>query len=97
MATKKKGFTSANPALDFISRESIEKVDGPTEPKEEPVKRATAPEGYKPGPEYVETKSRRVQILIQPSVHEAVKAKARAEGISTNEAINQALREYTEK
>ena len=48
-------------------------------------------------PEYIELKSKRVQILIQPSVHEAVKAKAKAEGISTNEAINIALREYTER
>lgn len=56
-----------------------------------------APEGYKPNPEYIETKSKRVQLLVQPSVYEAVKAKAKARGISTNEAINEALREYTER
>ena len=53
-----------------------------------------APEGYKPNPEYIETKSKRVQLLVQPSVYEAVKAKAKGLGISINEAINEALREY---
>ena len=53
--------------------------------------------GYKSNPEYVETKSKRVQLLVQPSLYEAVKAKAKAEGISTNEAIGEALRKYTEE
>ena len=92
---KRKDFT-ANPAMNFISPESIEAVDGKKQ-KKPAKKRSKAPEGYKPNPEYIETKSKRVQILVQPSVHEAVKAKAKAEGISTNEAINEALREYVEK
>ena len=92
---KKKDFT-ANPAMSFISQESIDKVDGKPAPKPR-GKKKEAPAGYKPNPEYIETKSKRVQILIQPSVHEAVKAKAKAEGISTNEAINEALREYVER
>ena len=56
-----------------------------------------APEGYKPNPEYIETKSKRVQLLVQPSVYEAVKAKAKGLGISANEAINEALREYIDR
>lgn len=94
---KRKDFTTANPAMSFISPESIEAVDGKPATSSKGKKRKKAPEGYKPNPEYIETKSKRVQILVQPSVHEAVKAKARAEGISTNEAINEALREYVEK
>ena len=93
---KKKDFT-ANPAMSFISPESIEAVDGKKKQKKPAKKKSKAPEGYKPNPEYIETKSKRVQILVQPSVHEAVKAKAKAEGISTNEAINEALREYVER
>lgn len=93
---KKKDFT-ANPAMSFISPESIEAVDGKPATNPRGKKRKKAPEGYKPNPEYIETKSKRVQILIQPSVHEAVKAKAKAEGISTNEAINEALRKYVER
>lgn len=95
MGKNTKSFTKENnPAMSFISQESIDKVDG----KEKKGKASPkAPEGYKLNPEYIETKSKRVQILIQPSIHEAVKAKAKAEGISTNEAINIALREYTER
>lgn len=97
----KKDFTG-NPAMSFISPESIEKVDGKKTGAKK-TRKATAPkgkkapEGYKPNPEYIETKSKRVQLLVQPSVYEEVKAKAKAEGISTNEAINEALRQYTER
>ena len=97
----RKDFKS-NPAMTFISQESIDKVDG--KKKEESKKKTRTstkarktPAKYKPNPEYIETKSKRVQVLLQPSVHEAVKAKAKAEGISTNEAINIALKEYTER
>lgn len=91
MAKTGKSF-KGNPAMSFISQESIDKVDG------KPAKTTgKAPEGYKLNPEYIETKSKRVQLLVQPSVYEEVKAKAKAKGISTNEAINEALREYTER
>lgn len=93
----KKDFTN-NPAMSFISQETIDKVDGKQKRKKTTTpKGKKAPEGYKPNPEYIETKSKRVQLLVQPSVYEEVKAKAKAEGISTNEAINEALRQYTER
>lgn len=98
MAKSSKSFKSdTNPAMSFISQESIDKVDGKKEGATAPTGGKNAPEGYKPNPEYIETKSKRVQLLVQPSVYEAVKAKAKANGISTNEAINEALREYTER
>ena len=100
MGKTNKSFKSdTNPAMSFISQESIEAVDGKpagkaTNPK---GKKKTAPEGYKPNPEYIETKSKRVQLLVQPSVYKAVQDKAKKLGVSTNEAINIALREYTER
>lgn len=98
MAKSSKSFKSdTNPAMSFISQESIDKVDGKQEGATTPTGGKKAPEGYKPNPEFIETKSKRVQLLVQPSVYEAVKAKAKANGISTNEAINEALREYTER
>ena len=98
----KKDFKSTNPAMSFISAESIEAVDGKPKAKKTTTtkgkkKAEKAPAGYKPNPDYVETKSKRVQLLVQPSVYEAVKAKAKAEGISINEAVNRALRSYTER
>jgi len=104
--TPKKSFKRSEPALAFISGATTAE---PTAPKKAQAKKpaprakatpekkkAEAPEGYKLAPQYIETKSRRVQALIQPSVYEAVKAKASSLGISTNEAINEALRQYTE-
>lgn len=88
--TKRKDFT--NPATTFISQESIDAVDG--KPEElTPLKK----EGYKVSPKYIELKSKRYNALLQPSVFEAVKRKANKEGISVNEAVNRALKEYAER
>ena len=92
----KKDF-KGSPAMSFISQESIEKVDGKKKAPATPTSKKKPPEGYKLNPEYIETKSKRVQILVQPSVYEAVKKKAGAGGISVNEAINTALKEYVER
>ena len=97
----KKDFKGDNPALAFI-----------TIPEEEPTAPAptgTAPElpasdqsgkppkGYKVNPLYVETKSRRVQLLMQPSIVDAAKKYATAQGLSMNELVALALKEYLEK
>ena len=81
----KKDFKS-NPALQFISA-----------PAEEASVKADTPSGYKPNPAFIETKSKRVQLLVQPSVFDAVDRIARARGISRNEVINEALKQYTER
>ena len=96
---KSKSFKrDTNPTMNFISQESIDKVDRKKEGTTTPTGgKKKAPEGYKPNPKYIETKSKRVQLLVQPSVYESVKAKAKAEGISTNEAINEAIRAYIER
>lgn len=56
-------------------------------------RRSSAPEGYKPNPAYIETKSRRLQLLMQPSLHDRIKAHAAAEGLSVNEYIHKTLEE----
>lgn len=98
--TPKKSFKRSEPALAFMSGATAEAPAPKKATAKKPAPRAPekkeAPEGYRVAPQYVETKSRRVQALIQPSVYEAVKAKASSLGISTNEAINEALRQYTE-
>ncbi|HFI0131809.1 hypothetical protein NF419_10735 [Streptococcus suis] len=79
----KKDFSSiANPALQFIS--SPEKQD----PKKE-----TAPEGYKVNPAYIEKKSRRLQLLMQPSLYDLLKTRAVEEGTSVNNLIHELLEE----
>lgn len=92
MATKKSFKT--NPALSFISQESIDKVER-TEIKPATPVAKKPPEGYKYNPEYIETKSRRVQSLIQPTLYNDAKAVSSELGLSFNEFLNKALHEAT--
>lgn len=90
----------ADPTMNFISKKS-------TEQKTEPTREDTTqdfrqhvgkpPAGYKINPMYIETKSRRLQLLIQPSLHEALKEKARREHNSVNDVIHTILQEAIRK
>ena len=101
----KKNFKRNNPAEAFITMPETEPEK--TEPeKTEPIREETpskptrarkAPEGYKLNPEYIEVKSKRVQLLLQPSVVEALKALAKEKGLSMNETVNEAIIEYIER
>jgi hypothetical protein len=96
MATKKTNFKKDNPALSFITPlEEEAKVQEET--KATPIKKNAIPEGYKANPEYIETKSKRVQLLLQPSTVGSIKKLATKKGISMNEAINEAIQEYLSK
>jgi len=92
---EKKSFKD-NPALQFISTAEEE-----TETRQEektitmPQPTEKPPEGYKLNPLYVETKSRRLQLVLQPSLYERVKAGAKAAGLSVNEYVHQILDEAT--
>lgn len=89
----KKSFKdNINPALQFISDPEEEKEEAIKDTQEIP---AQPPEGYKLNPLYVETKSRRLQLLMQPSLHAKIKDMAKAKGVSVNELIHAALEEYT--
>ena len=102
----KKSFK--NPAMNFISQESIEKAnEGTAKELEGQVEVMTtgetriyqqpeAPEGYKLNPAFIETKSKRVQLLLQPSVHEAIKKIATDEGTSFNDYVSALLKEHAE-
>ena len=48
----------------------------------------------KPNPLYIETRSKRLQLLIQPSLYDKLKTIAIVKGISINELIHNALDEY---
>lgn len=107
MAGKKSFTGQQNPALAFISAQEPEgraedkkRLQVETRPlykREEEtsspahVKTTDAPEGFKANPLFVETKSRRMQLLVQPSLYEAIKARATAEGQSVNELVHSIL------
>jgi len=87
----KKSFKD-NPALRFISTpQPAEEATPAPEAERQPA----AP--MKPNPLYIETKSRRLQLLVQPSLHRELKGRATAQGLSLNELIHTVLREYADR
>lgn len=79
----KKNFKD-NPACRFFST---------SEPEPQPA--GAPPDGYKRNPLFVETKSRRLQLVLQPSLYERVKACAIASGLSVNEYVHKILESAT--
>lgn len=80
----KKSFKAdINPAMNFISQESIDRAEAPASVSYKPI--------------YTETKSKRLQSLIQPTTYEKLKRKAIKEKISVNELVNRILQEALEE
>lgn len=100
MGTKKIDF-KANPALSFITapepEESTEQVQESVEVSVPAKIPNTPPAGYKMNPMYVETKSRRLQLVLQPSLYNRVKKAAQKEGKSVNEYVHYILDQATPK
>lgn len=104
MATKK-SFKD-NPALQFISsQEEAEQAAALPEQPEQPEKiKGTippAPAGYKINPLYLEIKSQRLQVVMQPSLLKLLKKQAKEQKLSTNgyihEILEAAARKYEEE
>lgn len=66
-----------------------------TEPEtsEPTTRRIQPPEGYKLAPQFIEKRTRRVQLVLQPSVYDKIKATAQAENKSLNDYIHLLLEE----
>ena len=79
-----------DPSLHFISEISKNKI---LKDKERNITNPI-PEGYKIVPE---AKSRRLQLLIQPSLYEKIKDKANETGTSVNDTIHSILSETLRK
>ena len=103
----KKSFTDANPAMAFISTAHEDAEDfALTQPTKEELEAKLSPEPLnkvskgvpmKKNPEYVETKSKRVQMLMQPSLYNSIKEEAEKEGISVNEMMHTILKNHVEQ
>lgn len=59
--------------------------------KAQPVRTHTPPPGYKHNPLYIETKSRRLQMLIQPSLYKRIQQTAKKHRLSVNAMIHELL------
>lgn len=84
---------SSNPAENIITTAQPMAAEKPA-PVEEALGQAPvkAPKGYKLDPRFVEVKSKRIQLLIQPSVYAKLAAQAKRERISFNELCNKLFR-----
>lgn len=78
---------SEDPALSFISREAREEEPGPLPP---------APGPSRPAPAQGEARSRRVQLVMQPSLYARVKEASGQAGLSFNEFCRRALEQALE-
>lgn len=92
MATKK-SFKDSNPAMQFISAQ---------EPADKPVQKSTVPgtsnippaelaAWVKANPLWAEKKTRRLQLVLRPSVYDLVKTAAAQSKTSVNDYIDKAL------
>lgn len=85
MAQRKSFKAELNPAMQFISTPAEEREADAT------TVTAPAPEGYKVNPLYIEKRSKRLQLLVQPSLYDKIKAQADGEGCSVNDFIHRVL------
>lgn len=83
--SKKPDYTQS-PALAFISG---------AQPAEQVQSTEKAPEGMKLNPEfvekYIEKRTKRVQIIMQPSLYDKAKAQAERRGISFNDYVHKLI------
>lgn len=57
----------------------------------ENIDSAKPPEGFRMDPLYIETKSRRLQLLLQPSLYEKIKNKSKEKNVSVNALVHALL------
>ena len=86
MPNSKKTFKDEfNPALQFISTQTEQEI----QEQESQIISAAVP--MKRNPLYIETKSKRLQLLMQPSLYNKLKEAAREKGTSVNDLIHTLL------
>lgn len=91
---RKKFNNIENPALAYISTKEPEKKETITPTEEET---GNPPKGYKLNPKYIETKTKRVQLVLKPSMVDEVKKVAKSKKQSINSTIEEAIEEYLKR
>lgn len=89
-------FTLTNPTKEEIEQREAAQAESTTakpKPKATTRRKKEAPP-MKKNPEYIETKSKRVQMLMQPSLHAGIKAIADKKRVSINETMHDILKDY---
>lgn len=89
---KKKAIDESNPALQFITGSRNDPAQTPVPIAGLSSSQIEVPEGYKINNLFLETKSKRVQLIMQPSLFEKTKEAADKKGLSFNEYVHRALK-----
>ena len=90
MATKKTSFKKNTAELFISAAEEPQEVPSGSRATEGVV----VPKGYKL---VKENKSDRMQLLVRPTIKEAIKKEAAAQGVSMNDLVNCIFEEYLER
>ena len=88
----KKSFS--NTAMQFLSNETRDAKDTEGARPADPIEGIELPEGYKIVPE---SKTKRLHVLITPTMFKRMKAIAEDREQSVNEVFNTAVREFLER
>ena len=89
---KKKVIDESNPALQFITGSQTDAAQPSADAAIITPAQTEVPAGYKLNPMFLEVKSKRVQLIMQPSLFERTKEAADRKGISLNEYVHRALK-----
>ena len=97
--SKKPDYTKS-PALNFISAAADDLTEGAA-PELTPADGQPKPEGMKLNPEYIEKyiekRTKRVQLVFQPSIYEAAKDRAAELHTSLNDYLHRLIKADLEK
>ena len=77
-----------------VAPDGIKMAAGATETGR--IRKNVAPDGIKMAAEATETKTKRVQLVFQPTLYKMAKAEAKRRGTSLNDLVHIALRAYFE-
>ena len=88
--------TSAEAGSNDAPVETVTQAAPPARRKRQKKSKATVE--YKLDPRYVEKRTRRLQLVLQPSLYDRVRKRAAADGVSVNDLIHSILdREITKE
>lgn len=92
--TKKRIIAEDAPVNELLGKmtpapeHTLEATEGPGAPQ-----RLTIPEGYKLDPRFIETKTKRLQLVLKPSVADKLKKYCKKNKVSVNEYVGNLLEE----
>lgn len=90
-----KDFKKISPVQAMIMQQA--EAEAPKKTTPQAAREKEIPEGYKVNYDLIEKKTRRVQLVFQPSVYNGLKALADKEGISFNDYVHRMAEEQIKK